>query len=92
MSVNITEVHLLNVPLENDYVNTIWFSDKSLQTNYMKNRIKHSFSNFSYQRKDNVIRVPKHIDELYDCNYVMYKNSAYTDKWFYAFNISLSLI
>lgn len=80
-----SEVHLLNVPLEIDYKDQIYFSNKTDQANYFKSKKVHSFENLTYQRKENWIRVPKHIDDLYNCNYVMYRNNNYTNRWFYAF-------
>ena len=49
--------------------------------------MKKTYTDFSYQRKDSVIRIPEHIDDLIanGCNYVMYKNAAYSNRWFYAF-------
>lgn len=87
-----TVVHFLNVPLENNYKNQIYFDNRSNQTTYMMTkRVKDTdgnpltFSNLTYQRKDNVIRVPIHIDKMINANYVMYQNTSYTDRWFYAF-------
>lgn len=86
MSVNITEVRLLSVPLEEDYKHTLYFASKDAQTTYFKSKAVKTLTDFSYQRKDNYIRVPFHIDTLLGkVNYVMYKNSAYSSKWFYAF-------
>lgn len=81
----ITKVHLLNVPLENDYKNTLYFADKTAQYNYFSSRIVKSYTDFSYQRKDNVIRIPENYDDLQICNYVMYQNEGYSNKWYYAF-------
>lgn len=87
----ITKVYLLNVPLENDYKNTLYFTSKEAQHEYFQSRIVTSkgrrleFTDFSYQRKDSFIRVPSHFDDLQSVNYVMYQNSAYSNKWFYAF-------
>lgn len=92
MANNITEVRLLNVPLENDYLHSIQFSSKTEQTNYFIGRTVYSESDFSYQRKDNIIRYPKQYDELSGCNYVMYKNAAYGSKWFYAFITDMDYI
>ena len=78
-------VHLLNVPLENNYKNQIYFGSKSEQTNYMISKKKFTFEKLTYQRKDNILRVPLHIDRLWEINYVMYQNSDYSNKWFYAF-------
>lgn len=83
--VNITEVHLLSVPLENDYLHTLYFASKDAQSSYFLGKEKHKGTEYSYQRKDGKIRFHKQYDALLDCNYVMYKNSYYSNKWFYAF-------
>lgn len=84
---NITKVYLLAVPLEKDYVHTLYFGSAADQQSYFQNKIKKSYTDFSYQRKDSVIRVPEHVDVLISagCNYVMYQNAAYSNRWFYAF-------
>lgn len=83
---NITQIKLLNVPLENDYKHTFYFASKSEQETYFKSREVMSSSDFSYQRKDNFIRYPAQYDELKSCNYVMYRNDGYDkNKWYYAF-------
>lgn len=84
MSYEITEVRLLSVPLENDYKHTLYFTNYREQENYFLSRSLFSELNFSYQRKDRVIRYPKHCDELSSCNYVMYRNPI-TFRWVYAF-------
>lgn len=89
---NMTKVYLLNVPLENDYKNTLYFASKTAQQDYFLSRVVHSYADFSYQRKDNIIRVPEHFDNLLNCNYVMYQNPAYSNKWFYAFITDLKYI
>ncbi len=85
MSNKITEVRLLSVPLENDYKDTFYFSSKEAQTEYFLSKTVKLGENFTYQRKDRVIRFPYDYDELIGCNYVMYKNSAFSSKWYYAF-------
>ena len=84
---NITKVYLLAVPLEKDYVHTLHFESAADQQTYFQSRIRKSYTDFSYQRKDGVIRIPEHIDDLIaaGCNYVMYQNAAYSNRWFYAF-------
>lgn len=95
MAQNITTFILLNVPLENDYKHTLYFNNKTEQANYFRSRMVRTFELSSYQKKDEPIHCPttdaNGLDSEYDdlinagVNYVMYKNSAYTDKWFYAF-------
>lgn len=91
---NITKLYLLNVPLEADYKHTLYFKTKSEQETYFLNQVvgtKHT--DFSYQRKDNKIRMPKHFDEIAGkVNYVMYQNTAYSGKWFYAFITDIKYI
>lgn len=82
---NITKVYLLSVPLEDDYKDTLYFANATAQQNYFAGQVVKSYTDFSYQRKDNVIRVPAQVDTIRNCNYVMYQNTAYSNKWFYAF-------
>lgn len=84
---NITKVYLLAVPLEKDYAHTLYFGSAAAQQSYFQSKIKKSYTDFSYQRKDGVIKIPEHIDDLIaaGCNYVMYQNAAYSNRWFYAF-------
>lgn len=88
----ITKVYLLNVPLENDYKNTLYFKSKDAQTEYFRSKIVHKSEDFSYQRKEQYIRYPKMYDELLNCNYVMYQNTEYNNKWFYAFITNIEYI
>lgn len=92
MSRNITEVRLLAVPLENDYKHTLYFNSLSEQTSYFLSKTVKSGNDFSYQRKDKIIRYPADYDELLGCNYVMYKNEAYSNKWYYAFITKLEYV
>ena len=82
---NITQVYLLNVPLESDYKNTLYFTSKETQSDFFKSKVVKRYTDFSYQRKDSFIRVPDHFDNLQNVNYVMYQNKQFSNKWFYAF-------
>lgn len=86
MAENISKIYLLNVPIESDYKNTLYFANQTAQYNYFYSRLYKAYPDCSYQRKDQTIRIEAHIDTLYkNCNYVMYQNTAYSNKWFYAF-------
>ena len=80
-----TDVYLLKVPLEIDEINQLTFANASSQFNYFNSLPKLGVDNFTYQRKDGIIRFPAHFDDLVNYNYVMYRNEAYSNKWFYAF-------
>lgn len=81
----LTKIFLLNVPFESDYKHTLYFGSRTAQLSYFQSRIVDSFQDCSYQRKNNTIKVPEQYDNVLKCNYVLYQNSAYTDKWFFAF-------
>lgn len=81
-------IHLCNVPLENDYINTINFSSHEEQQNYFSSKVIYSFDNYLYTKKDNTIVVDKNYDDLLLCNYVYYRNIGYggsLEKTYYAF-------
>ena len=82
-----TDVILLKVPLEMDEVNQLTFANATAQYNYFNSLPKYVIEegDFTYQRKDNTIRFPAQYDDILQYNYVMYRNTSYSDKWFYAF-------
>ena len=92
MANNISKVYLLDTPLENDLIHTLYFENAASQQSYFLNRKKHEYLDVSYQRKDNIIRIPAGYDSLQDSNYVMYQNAAYSNKWYYAFVTKMEYI
>lgn len=90
MTNQITEVRLLSVPLGKDYKHTLYFDSQRDQKEYFTAHTKHVISESSYQRKDGYIRFPKYIEEIKDCNYLMFSNpanlsGAFLGKTYYAF-------
>lgn len=80
-----TELKLLKNPNNLSDLNQLTFTSATAQFNYFNNLPKLEVDNFTYQRKDYTIRYKACIDDILDYNYVMYRNSAYSDKWFYAY-------
>lgn len=88
-----TDVYLIeNYPGDRDYKHTLWFENSQSQYEYFSSIIKKSdryvyrLTNYTYQRADiGVIRVGIPADYLYTVNYMMFRNTAYGNKWFYAF-------
>lgn len=80
-----TNLKLLKVPIEIDLKNQLTFTSLENQFNYFNGLNKLEVEGFSYQRADNIIRYPAHIDSIINYNYCMYQNYNYTNKWFYAF-------
>lgn len=80
-----TDLYLLKVPLEINDINQLDFANATAQFNYFNSLPKVTVDDFNYQRKDNVIRFPAQYDEIITYNYCMYRNTEYSNKWFYAF-------
>lgn len=80
-----TALRLLDTPLESDYRNTLWFPNREAQTAYFLGKTIKTYENFQYIKKNNTIVVDGEVDLLYNCNYIMYQNNNFTNKWFYAF-------
>jgi len=80
-----TDIRLVKVPIEIDNKNQLTFSNKTAQYNYFNSCTHIELEDSSYQRKDSTVRYPGHIDDLIGYNYCMYKNTSYSNKWFYAF-------
>lgn len=88
------EVKILDaVPFDREHVHTCLFASKSAQTSYMLGKVTSTLSGVSYQRvTKNTIRVQLRIQAVYNSNYIMFKNSAFEDKWFYAFIINAEYV
>lgn len=81
-----TIVYLCHVPLEIDQKNQLDFATAAAQYTYFYGTRQKTYTSFTYQRKDNILRVPDEVDKLHNCNYVMYQNADFdATKWFYAF-------
>lgn len=85
---------LRNVPLDSTYTDTRWFDSESDQVAFFTGKAKYTFTDMTYQRVNNSVaqprspltcRVPRIADDLYECNYIMFQNTNYGSKWFYAF-------
>lgn len=84
---------LKDCPLDNTYDHTIYFSNSSAQASYFTGLAKYTLNNQTYQRVNrNRMRVQYKADDLYDCNYLMFQNSSYGSKWFYAFIRSVEFV
>lgn len=87
-----TDLILLKVPLEINDINQLDFANATAQFNYFNSLPKVVVEDYTYQRKDNTIRFGGNFDELITYNYCMYRNTEYSDKWFYAFIVNMEYI
>lgn len=84
---------LKNVPLDKTYNHTLFFNDDSEQNNYFSSLKKFDLNNQTYQRvQRGIARVNYKAEDLYDCNYLMFQNTSFGSKWFYAFITSVEYV
>lgn len=92
---NTTLKILHNVYLNNDYDHTIFFNSLSDQEQFFgaSSKVKYTLNNQQYQRKERGwIQVNLNQNDLWDCTYLMYRNTSYFQKWFYAFILSVEYV
>lgn len=87
-----SEVRFLHIPLEMDMKNQLTFNNKEEQAKYFASHEVARYEKVNYIRKNSIIRLNKNVDDCYNFNYVMYRNTDYTNKWFYAFVTNVEFI
>lgn len=91
-----TDVYILRrVSLDKDYNHTVRQTSASTQANMFNSSAykKYTLTTQTYQRAgENKIRVAILADNLYDCNYMMFRNTNFGSKWFYAFITKVTYI
>ena len=87
-------IRIGRVPFDNSYRHTMTFDSATAQQSYFASVCTQSLSrsDYTYVRMNNSIRVPFNAEELYTYNYVMYQNSNYGSKWFYAFIVGINYL
>lgn len=81
-----SSLRLLNMRMDSELRNTLWFPDRDTQTNWFLSQSDFvSFTDYSYVKKDNTIVLACREEDIWRFNYVMYQNTNFSSKWFYAF-------
>lgn len=73
-------------PLNDTYENTVLFDSASAQQTYFSGLTHLDFSNQSYQRWDKgSLKLEDAPDDLIGYNYMMFQNTPFSTRWYYAF-------
>lgn len=87
---------LANVPIDSDYHHTVRFHNATDQYNWMVTHTVKTFLNNTYTRTQRGIFraeiLPSEQAEVYGCNYMMFQNTSFLNKWFYAFVDSVEYV
>ena len=94
-----TTVYLCNVPFDDTYTNQVYFSSIEMQQVYFSGKVVKAFDDYLTVRRTNQsgglinsIKVNANIDDLYNCNYMYYRNVNHGARVFYAFITQLVYI
>ncbi|MEE3324825.1 MAG: hypothetical protein VZR33_05770 [Methanosphaera sp.] len=80
-----TEVRLLRTPLEKEGNHTMTFSNIESQLSYFLSKTIKTYSDFTYQRETSSLVVGDSFDTINTCNYIMYRNNGFSNKYFYGY-------
>lgn len=75
---------LSGVECDRDYNHIKWFNSRAEQQSYMLDHRIKTYDKCYYVR-DGVAMIDAWADDIYSANYMMFQNSAFSDRWFYAF-------
>lgn len=98
---NTTIDFLRGVPFDPAYENTMYFDTVAQQTAYFDAKVAVTIPNNSYQRvergwlkvaKPQFENITPLIKDVYNINYMRFKNTNFENKWFYAFVDSVEYI
>lgn len=77
---------LRGVPLDPTYENTWLPKNAGSQATLLSPYVKYTLNDQTYQRVNKqTLRIQIPADNIYDCNYLMFRNTSFGTKWFYAF-------
>ena len=77
-----------NVPCDSEYINTLFFANRTAQNNYFHGtaNVVQTLERQSYTRQSrNSIRIQGNISSIFQCNYMAFQNTSFMSKWFYCF-------
>lgn len=74
-----------DVRLDDNYENSINFETREAQTNYFTSLTPVHVMTGATRVREGVISVNALSDVLLNCNYMMFQNTGFSNKWFYAF-------
>lgn len=79
-------LRLMGVRFDSELRNTLWFPDRYTQERYFLSQPDYiNFDKITYVKKDQAIVLACREEDIWRYNYVMYRNTNFSNKWFFAF-------
>lgn len=73
------------IPWNSDYTHVRLFESASAANTFILSKAAYTKTQYSYISPSKQIRADGMADQYRDCNYIAWKNTGYSNKWFYAF-------
>lgn len=73
------------IPWNSDYSHVRLFESASAANTFILTKAAYTKTQYSYISKSKQIRVDGMADQYRDCNYIAWKNTGYSNRWFYGF-------
>ena len=73
------------IPWNSDYSHVRLFASANAANTYIISKAAYTKTQYSYISKSKQIRVDGMADQYRDCNYIAWKNTGYSNRWFYGF-------
>lgn len=79
-------IYLCRVDLREDQLNQIDFGkDDEARLNYFMSKTVRTFNDYTYVKANSSVTVQGHYDDLLTCDYMVYRNTGFTNTWRYCF-------
>ena len=78
-------IKLCKTPLEEDQQNQINFSSAEAQLTYFASTVQKTLENYTYVKEDGIICVEVPYDEAITYNYLYYRNTGFSNKYWFCF-------
>lgn len=78
-------IKLCKTPLEEDQQNQINFASAEAQLSYFNSTVQRTLENYTYVKEDGIICVEVPYDEAINYNYLFYRNTGFSNKYWFCF-------
>lgn len=73
------------IPWDNNYKHLRLFDSEEAAKTFVISKQKYTKTSYAYISKTNVIMTDGYADQYKDCNYILFNNTGYTNKWYFGF-------
>ena len=88
------QIYLCKCPLNKDNKNQLTFSNLTAQLNYFNSIVYRNYGDgaYTYIKKDSSVKIGVNIDDIISCNYLFYKNTGFSSKYYFCFITKMEYI